>query len=380
LREHKQQGQQGAGQSGGEEGDKKPDPRKEQALQMARAARAWNEAHSELAAEFQKLTGIDPKDFRAVRAWQLEHGLRGDGKIGEKTLEAAKGGTADGGSEEKPDQAGAAPEGGAKSAKAAGPKNAAAKGAEPAESDGGDDLAAELVAGGDTEGEEHRAKDPEKEKEEGGKNVSEGVEHAGEAAGLEGGAGLGVRTAAQIARMPHVIALVKQHKYGEAAKYITDTLGFGDAVEVVKLVAEHLGLDLAEVLPNVTRVATVGAETADIVLAGLDFQYEGLMALAEAKERGERDNRIILYSEAWAGGFLEGEYSNAGAITDEQREAVTNGLRDGKASAGKLGEKAESIGKQLLAKYGNEGNARRALIDELLKRGGIEGIRMHQGA
>lgn len=56
-----------------------------------KAAATFNRKHPELAAEFTKLTGIDAKDYKAVKAWQLAHNLPGDGKIGQKTIDVAKG-------------------------------------------------------------------------------------------------------------------------------------------------------------------------------------------------------------------------------------------------------------------------------------------------
>lgn len=241
-------------------------------------------------------------------------------------------------------------------------------------------FADEIVSNGVTASEEQRAKDnPEDVKEEGGKVVSEAIEQGAESAGIEDGAGTAIRTAAQIARMPHVVALVKAHEYHEAIDYITETLGWSDYVSVLKLVGEHAGLDLEAALPTVAKAVTVGAETADIVLAGLEFQCEGLEAIDDAHKRGERDNRIYLYADAWAEGFLEGAYENAGAVGASQRQAVANGLREGKATAGRLGPRAKEVGQTLLDKYKTEDNAKRAVIDALLKHAGIDGIKLHEG-
>jgi hypothetical protein len=252
--------------------------------------------------------------------------------------------------------------------------------------DDSESLAHRLVSDGTTTSEEHRPKeDAEGFKKEAGEEVSEAVEKGGEVTELEGAAGLGVRTAAQIARLPHVVALVKAHQYKEAIQYITGTLGFTDYVEVLKIVAEHLGLDfeaIAEQFPRAAKYVGAGLEGVEmgsLVLEGLEFQFEGLKAIAEAHERGERDNRIELYSEAWASGFLEGAYSNPGAVTEEQRKAVADGVREGKTSAGALGLSAADTAKKLLAQYGTEANARHALIDELLERAGVEGIKTHEG-
>src|SRR5437879_2317739 len=60
-------------------------PSKEQ-----QAATHYNRKHPEVASEFKSLTGVDPTNYEAVKAWQLAHKLPGDGKIGPATLKAAK--------------------------------------------------------------------------------------------------------------------------------------------------------------------------------------------------------------------------------------------------------------------------------------------------
>lgn len=408
----------GGGDDGGAVGG--IDPRQVHMMRLIRAARQWNAQHAELAAEFQRLTGIDPQAIRAVRAWQLQHNQRGDGKIGKETLQAAKqaAGEASEGEamghdharrphhhhepepQQEPAQSVSFSDEEAGTITAAAPEQASAPGGpvnhelaaqtfghyadpptigpEPAKEGSG--LAGELVAGGSTASEEHREEDAEESKEQGGKYVSDGIEHASEAAGLEGGAGVGVRGAAQLARIPHLMHLIKEKKYKEAFSYITETIGYADKLEAAKFIAEHAGIELAELLPKVMKAATIGAETADIVLAGLTFQCEALKALDEAHVKGERDNRIYLYAEAWADGFLEGATSaGEGAIEDSQRKAVADGVREGKATAGHLGEKAADVGKQLLKQYGDEANARRALIDALLEHAGIDDIKLHEG-
>ena len=158
-------------------------------------------------------------------------------------------------------------------------------------------------------------------------------------------------------------------------------------MEVFKLLAEHMSIpleEIAETLPMLGKVGKaieVGAGAVDILLIGYEFQMGALRALGEAKEEGRRDNRIYLYSSAWAHGFLwgAGSSSNPGAVDAEQKLAVAEGGREGSATAGSLGDKAPEIGKKLLAHYGSAANVERALVDVLLKRAGIEGVRFHQG-
>ena len=73
--------------------------------------------------------------------------------------------------------------------------------------------------------------------------------------------------------------------------------------------------------------------------------------------------------------MLTGSHDNPGAVTAEQREAMKLGIEDG------LSTRAQSpeLPALLIAEYGDEPNARRALEDALLKRAGISGIRTHAG-
>jgi murein L,D-transpeptidase YcbB/YkuD len=58
--------------------------------QRERQAQRYNSAHPELAAEFARLTGVDPGSIRMVSEWQAAHGLTPDGKIGPQTIAAAR--------------------------------------------------------------------------------------------------------------------------------------------------------------------------------------------------------------------------------------------------------------------------------------------------
>lgn len=377
-----------------------------------RLAVAYNQAHPDQVEDFNRLTGgVATKGVRAIMAWQGEHGLKRDGKIGPETLSVAataaqaqaggqdnagagggKGsggqrGEEHGGAREKP-PAGAPTR--AASTTVTGEKSDGAAKAEEQAGDDGGDLAEEIVAGGVTASQAHRPKEKEDASAEGGRTVSEGVEHGLEGAPDLEGHELGVRGIAQIARIPHLVHLVREKKYEEALKYVSETLGFEDAVEVIKATMEYAGIELSNLevvaeialkfpkIAKVARTAAAGATAADIVLVGLEFQYEALKALAEAKEKGERDNTIYLYATAWANGFLNGTYSNPGAIDEKQKQAVADGLREGKQTAGNAGERAAEIAKKLMDKYGgDEKNIEKALVDALLKRAGIEGIRLH---
>jgi hypothetical protein len=58
--------------------------------QRERSAQRYNAEHAELAAEFSRLTKIAPGSIRSIREWQRQYGLVDDGKVGPKTIEAAR--------------------------------------------------------------------------------------------------------------------------------------------------------------------------------------------------------------------------------------------------------------------------------------------------
>src|SRR4051794_35255868 len=94
-REHKP-GHGGPGQASQAQGAES-DPRMAQAHAFLRQANAFNLAQPELVAEFNKLTqgkcagnGAGGVSVMLVRKWQLGHGMKGDGKIGKSTVDAAK--------------------------------------------------------------------------------------------------------------------------------------------------------------------------------------------------------------------------------------------------------------------------------------------------
>jgi peptidoglycan hydrolase-like protein with peptidoglycan-binding domain len=372
-----------------------PDPRATRWQQVVKAATKWNASHPELVGEFNKVTGGKCAgrnagvSVRAVRQWQMEHGLSPDGKVGKATVEAAR---AEAPEEEPPAGADGAAAGAGRSAEqAAGrPKGASSPatiGAPPADEEDG--LAGEIVAGGNTVSQRHRPKEKDGEAtEEGGRWAGEGADKGLDGVAGEGLAGTAVaKGAAAIARMPHVVHLLREKRYKEAVEYIREVLGYKEDVEVLKLAAEHMSIPLEEIAEAVPMLGAIGrgieiaAEGADIVLVGLEFQKGALEALAKAHEEGERDNLIYLYSSAWAHAFLwgAGSYSNPGAIDDRQKRAVVDGNKEGAATAGSAGERAPELGKKLMKDYGSPENAERALVDALLKRAGIEGVRFHEG-
>lgn len=367
------------GNAAGQEAPANADPQRQHVQMLIRAARRFNEAHADLASEFATLTGIDPKDFRAVRAWQLKHKQRGDGKIGPATLKAAKeqagaekgdgsavdGDKASGAGGEKKDKADAKPQG--------------AK-PEPAEDSAADEGGAVMgnpnlmdnITDGAT-GEEKREAKPAGEKLE---DAGGAVQDAGE--GLHHLGGIEEQPWLKAAMAPAIIEQLREGDYLGAAKALAKTFSPSEYIEGLTMACEKLGLDAG--VKFFAKFAAIGAEL-NVTLEMVMWTYEGLHAIAEAHEKGDRDSRISIYASAFADGFLYGEKAprNGGAVTAEQREADERGHRDGVMTAGRTGEMAAPIAKELLRRYGDAKNARQAIIDELLAKAGFTGIKTHAG-
>jgi hypothetical protein len=237
--------------------------------------------------------------------------------------------------------------------------------------------AAGAVEGGVTDGQEERA-ERESGAEEGGTLGTDAIGKAGEDMAEDyevSGAGAKVGAVARLALVPHLVNLLREHKFKEALGYLKDSVGAAEKVELIKLVAEKLKGELSHhALELFERAALVGV-VYDVLKLGWEWTYGGIKAVQEAHERGDLDSRIGIYAWAWADAVLQGQHNNPGAITTEQREAMHKGIEDGLATR----ELSPEMPELLLAEYGSYGNARRALEDALYKRAGIGGVRTHAG-
>jgi hypothetical protein len=330
------------------------DPRAAKWHAMMKAATAWNAAHPDLVAEFNKLT--DGKyagdkagvSFRALRQWQADHGLPADGKVGKKTIDVAKKEKQPAG--EKSDVTFTDAEAGADASSAGG--------------------AEEAVAGGVADNEEKRDKG---EGEDGSTLVQDGAEKIGNDIAGEGhGVGMGV--ASRMALVPHVVALLREHKFKEAVKFLADSVGAEDRVEIIKFVVEKVRGELSEhALELFEKAARIGL-VYDVLKLGWEWTYGGIKAVQEAHEHGDRDSRIGIYAWAWSDCVLKGSHQNPGAVTEEQRKAMELGIQDGLSTR----DRSPELSFLLIAEYGSESNARHALEDALYKRAGIS-VKTHVG-
>jgi hypothetical protein len=340
------------------------DPRAAKWHALVQAATSWNSAHADLVAEFLKLTGGGCSgqnagvSVRAVRQWQMDHGLHADGKIGKQTIEAARkeaGGHAGGGQQSDITFT-----------------DADAGSVESAGTEGGG--SAEAAVGAGVVGqEEMRPTEHEDASAEGGGFVQEGVEKIGNDIAGEGH-GAAVGAVARLALVPHIVNLLRAHRFKEAVDYVASSVGKEDLAEILKFVAEQVRGELSEhALELFEKAARLGL-IYDVLKVGWEWTYGGIKAVQEAHEHGDQDSRIGIYAWAWADCVLKGSHDNPGAITEEQREAMQKGIQDGLATR----EQSPELPFLLLAEYGSESNARHALEDALYKRAGID-VRTHAG-
>jgi hypothetical protein len=325
----------------GAEPDQEDDSKQRVALLRRRSAIAYNRAHRERVAAFNRLTRCgegDSVDVARVREWQRAHGLGADGKVGPTTLAAAQGGgdffegegVADGETLENPDF---------------------------------DD---HLLEGARQETHEIHTEDL--------KGAGETVEQANEASGLTGGPEV-ESPWLKAAMAPAILELLREGDYAGAVKTLAAQFSPSQVLEGLTLACEKLGLH--EAVKALEELAPLGA-AASVGLEMVLFSYDGLVSIGEAHESGDRDARIALYAAAFADCFLFGEEAgeSSGAAGEEQREAVERGRKDGTVTAARTGELAPVIGKALLKKYGSERHARQAIVDELLRRAGMKGVRL----
>jgi hypothetical protein len=382
------------------------DPRMMQVQQLVQAARVYNRQHPDKAAEFSKLTGIDPANFRAVRAWQLAHGQRGDGRIGSATLKAAQ-------AEKEPAEkqqesggdGGTGSEGNPSATKEVGQEGGQPKHASNTVAKRGHSKEAKTITFGQDEG---STVEGDNDTSVGGEilenptlmdNILDGAGHlgktesdpsetlirTGDAANqvndankvrevVEGGEGKDVPWLKAV-MAPAIIDLIRQGRYSDAAITLAKQFSPSDCFEAILYATEKLGIEVGR--PALKWLVEYGAE-ADVIFALGDWTYEGLNLIAEAHEKGDAKSRIRMYARAFADGFLNGNKADggrAGAATAEQKEAVEFGIRDGSRTVGSYGAAAPAIAKELLRRFGgDDGRVKHAIMDGLMKRAGLPGV------
>lgn len=337
------------------------DPRAAKWHALVKAATAWNASHPDLVADFNRLTGGKCSgdkagvSVRAVRQWQIDHGQTPDGKVGKKSVDAAK--------KEAKQQGGETPD-------------VAFTDAEAGSVDAGADTAGsagDAVEGGVAESEEKRS-EGEGASEEGSTFVQEGADKMGNDMAGEGH-GAAVGAASRLALVPHVVELLREHKFKDAVKFLADSVGAEDRVEIVRFVVEKARGELSEhALELFEKAARIGL-VYDVLKLGWEWTYGGIKAVQEAHEHGDRDSRIGIYAWAWSDCVLKGSHDNPGAVSEEQRKAMKLGIQDGLATR----DRSPELSFLLIAEYGTESNARHALEDALYKRAGIAGVKTHAG-
>jgi hypothetical protein len=351
-----------------------------------RAGSPLRAAASQLAKLFQRLTGINPRDRAKVKEWQREHGVEPTGVVRRDSIAAAKrdagpkgevcfGGDAEA---EKPIVGGDAFEGEGVDEAAPAIKSMGAHQLDVITEGASGQEKREPTPAGDTLG---RA----------GTTVSdarEGLEAAASTGPINpalphglGGEEEGGPPWFKAAMAPAIVAMLVEGRYGEAAKTLALSFSPTEYLAGLEYAAEKLGLHVAAKLCG--RLAGgIGGAVANVLVAEMLWAWEGFTQIKESHEAGDRDNRIRMYSSAFAEAFLYGEGAapRVNPVTTEEREAVAAGLRDGRATAGNTGEAAILIGRALLDKYGGADNAKRAIIDALFIKAGMTGYKLHEGA
>jgi len=209
------------------------------------------------------------------------------------------------------------------------------------------------------------------------KSEEAGVEDVGETAELasKGADAIGVGGASERVlrafKMPNIIEKLQK---GDFSGAFTELVKLADPIEVAEA-AEHIAPSLG--FPRLGRVFKFFAEHGtelNALMAMVEWTKKGFREIREAHERGDQENRIDLYADAYAHAFLLGDPGQAAlrAATDEEREAVKSGSEDGAAAAGATGELAPVIAQELLKRYGSPEGAARHIKSELLKRAGLE--------
>ena len=335
------------------------DPKMLATQRIVGAAKRFNRAHAKDVAAFDKLTdGTASRGIRAIMAWQQTNGCRADGKIGPETVEAARakqGHNPGDEAEEKEDA----------------PVNIFA-GEEPDSADDGPVLENPALMSNITDGAkgmEHSKKD----------EVGETLDHGGEAV-QKAAEGLGQAGVIEelpwvkAAMAPEIIHLLQKGEIGEAAWKLVRLFSATEVLEAVVHVSEKIGVEMSKRAVTALAKAALGL---DVIWVLAEWTYEGFKQIHEAHEAGDRDSRIRMYARAFAEAYLYGQGVDggmAGAVTPEQQEAVKLGIRDGSRTAGGAGLEAQTVGRELLRKYGSADGAKRAIMDQLCIEAGQPGI------
>jgi hypothetical protein len=333
------------------------------------AANAFNESHPDLVAEFLKLTGVQ-RTFQSVKAWQLSHGLKADGKIGPDTVQAARSesGSPDGAGAQGTESATAGADSSSGkhpikptaermtfSDEEAGSIDLDAGGVQAADA-GGDVDAASVVGGGDTSSNRHEKEGIEGEDVE---EVASFILETLDAAGVKHvGKAEFVRKLAHVRSAHDVYQVLKSEITPEAF------------VEVCGKIAKHYAWKGVEELAESIGPAVAGASV------GLEFaQLSMKLIIGPANEEGRQRGQLNRYAAAWAFRFLDDGYAPAMlAEVDEQTSLMNTctrlGIEDAIKTLEKLGAGAPDMRRRLISHYGSPSVARENLVLELLKQAG----------
>ena len=345
------------------------DVRKLAAQRRIRAAKAFNEVKQELCRRFDDLTGgVAQRGIRAIMEWQRGHGLKADGKLGLETMRVAEGLAQRSATSDT-----SATSAGSRSVEHITFSDGEAESVTAEEAGAPDDEGGvenpsfdDQVLGG------HAGLPQIREKGDALEKGGETVEQVSQLGELTGGGGLG-EGIIKLAQAPAILDKLREGRYVEAFTDVAKGVGPKEAAEALAAVCEKLGL--GRVSQVFETFASYGTEV-NVLVGLVGWTWEGFKQIHEAHERGDAENRVDLYADAYAHAFLSGEQSGqAGlrAVTTEEHEAVERGRKDGTAAALATGPLATAVAKELLRRYRGADGAARHIKAYLLREAGLGG-------
>lgn len=372
MREHKRaSGSHGASASGDFEGFSN-----DRLMRIMRSAQSYNQAHESEVEEFNQVTqyscasGDTGVSVRKVMEWQRSNGLTADGKVGPSTVQKANETAVTEFSEEEADPivSGAGGSGGGT------PQDTIGSSASTdADASGAETAAAENASNSPHMPEEKDDDGPVSKKL--GKATGKAIKYAAKESDLLEGmpnGQTGVKVAAGMMMIPYIVTLLQKHEYKKVIDTIIGMASTADKVKILTAAIKAAGVVSPAVEKVLFHAMTVGMFM-DVAFVGWEFVAGSFKALAKAKAEGEAESLIGIYAYAWSSVIMTGGHSNPGAVTGSQQQAKQDGMSDGFATlAG-----APELPFLMLAEFGSEDNARKALQDALYKREGID-VRNHE--
>jgi hypothetical protein len=182
------------------------------------------------------------------------------------------------------------------------------------------------------------------------------------------GGKLGQGALVRLLLIPHLVQLLRQHKFKEAVEYVVSSVSREERVELARAAVEAMTGELTGIAAECFEAAVKAASVYGVIKLSWEWVDEGFKQIQEAHERGDAESLLGIYAYAWSMTILDGWHANDGAVTEEQRKACEQGVADGLFTR----QVSPELPGLLLAEYRNKPAAVRALEVELYRRGGME--------